>query len=74
VKAVFLRLLEETEYKSNVLRDAVIAPEQARFEIDPRTLDRVPRSRFAYSVSDRIRALFSEYPLLHGEQAQVWST
>lgn len=66
MKAVFLRALEETVDKSAVLREAVMSPAAAfgrtRFEVETETFGQVPRSPFAYWVSDRVRGLFGRHP------------
>lgn len=71
MKAVFLRALEETTDKSVVLREAVMSPEAAlgrtRFEVETEAFGQVPRSPFAYWVSDRVRALFSELPAFESQ-------
>ncbi len=68
MKAVFLRPREETEDKAQVLREAVVLPDQAlgqtRFAVEPTTFGQVPRSPFAYWVSDRVRGLYAELPAL----------
>jgi hypothetical protein len=78
VKAVFLRALEETVDKSAVLREAVHAPEdtvgRTRFEVETESFGQVPRSPFAYWVSDRVRGLFDKHPALHSGSVRVWST
>jgi hypothetical protein len=70
MKTIFLRTLE-AEDKVAALRDAIRNPESAtgrrRFEVDPATFAAVPRSPFAYWVSERIRDLFSERPAFEGE-------
>lgn len=66
MKAVFLRALEELNDKAAVLRAAVSAPAQAlgrtRFEVAPDSFALVPRSPFAYWVSDQLRSLFADLP------------
>jgi hypothetical protein len=64
MKAIFLRALEETDDKSRVILEAITSPGRAlgqtRFEIESEAFQNVPRSPFAYWVSDRVRGLFSE--------------
>lgn len=66
MKAIFLRALEEAEDKDRALRAAITTPERAmgqtRFEVDPATFGSVPRSPFAYWVSDKLRNQFQELP------------
>jgi len=68
MKAIFLRMLEETGDKSRALREAIASPDQAlgqrRFEVEPATFGQVPRSPFAYWSSDSIRKKFSRLPAL----------
>lgn len=70
MKTVFLRVLE-AEDKSGALLEAVREPERARgqqrFDVDPRSFASVPRSPFAYWVSERLRRLFSELPPFEAE-------
>jgi hypothetical protein len=65
MKAVFLRVLE-AEDKAAALLGAVRDPERAkgrqRFEVDPQSFVGVPRSPFAYWISERLRRLFQECP------------
>ena len=71
MKTVFLRALEELTDKESVLRTAIRTPETARgrqrFEVDVTSFSAVPRSPFAYWVSDRLRALFKELPPFEAE-------
>lgn len=66
MKAIFLRALDETEDKSRAVLEAIASLGQVlvqrRFEVDPETFRKIPRSPFAYWVSDRVRALFSDLP------------
>jgi len=61
----FLRVLE-AEDKAAALLAAIREPEAAsgkqRFEVDPASFASVPRSPFAYWVSERLRKLFKELP------------
>ncbi len=63
MKTVFVRVLEADD-KATALLDAVREPERARgrhrFEVDTTSFASVPRSPFAYWVSERIRGLFLE--------------
>ena len=71
MKTVFLRVLEAGD-KAAALLGAVRDPEWAksrqRFEVDPRSFASVPRSPFAYWVSERLRRLFKELPPFEGEE------
>lgn len=71
MKTVFLRVLE-AEDKATALHDALREePERARgrhrFEVDPTSFASVPRSPFAYWVSDRVRRLFKDLPPFEAE-------
>lgn len=63
MKTIFLRVLE-AEDKATALLAAVREPERARgrqrFEVDTTSFASVPRSPFAYWVSERVRGLFLE--------------
>ena len=65
MKTVFLRALEATD-KEPVLRTAIREPRAAlgkqRFEVDTASFASMPRSPFAYWVSERLRRLFQELP------------
>ena len=71
MKAIFLRVLEETEDKNRALREAIASPDRAigrtRFEVKTQAFCQVPRSPFAYWVSDRVRAIFAELPAFEAE-------
>jgi hypothetical protein len=71
MKTVFLRALEELHDKESALQEAINAGDAARgrqrFDVDPESFATVPGSPFAYWVSDRLRALFSELPLFESE-------
>jgi hypothetical protein len=57
---VFLRLVER-EDKSSALREAIVARNGAfRYEVAPESFQSIPRTPFAYWVSERIRRLFEE--------------
>ena len=63
MKAVFIRAIEASiDEKATVLREAVQAGAQARFDADVSTFSQVPRSPFAYWASDAIRGCFANYP------------
>lgn len=70
MRSVFLRLLE-AEDKAIALRQTIQAPEtslgQTRFEVDSESFAGVPRSPFAYWVSDALRALFTQLPRFESE-------
>ncbi len=61
MRTVFLRLLDYSD-KATALRAMIGGPStahgKARFEVDPRTFSAVPRSPFAYWISDRVRRTF----------------
>jgi hypothetical protein len=61
MKTVFLRVLEADD-KAEALLSAIHEPERGRqrFVVDTASFTCVPRSPFAYWVSDRLRALFGE--------------
>lgn len=65
MKTVFLRVLEADD-KAIALLGAVREPKRARgwqrFEVDPTSFSSVPRSPFAYWVSERLLRLFKELP------------
>lgn len=69
-KTIFLRALEADD-KEAALRAAIRDPEAARgkqrFEVDPASFASVPKSPFAYWVSERLRAVFRELPAFEGE-------
>ena len=70
-RAVFLRTLETTN-KEAALRAAIAHPELAhgrqRFDMDPSSFSAVPRSPFAYWVSERLQGLFRCLPLFEGTE------
>jgi hypothetical protein len=63
MKTVFLRVLEADD-KEAALLDAVRDPERARgrqrFDVDQLSFSDLPRSPFAYWVSERLRKVFTE--------------
>lgn len=67
-RTIFLRTLEELNDKAAALRAAIgrqgTARAGQRFDVDPRSFSTVPRSPFAYWVSDRLRLLFQRHPAL----------
>jgi hypothetical protein len=71
MKTIFLRALEEFDDKASVLRMAIQNPEMARgrqrFEVDVASFGAVPRSPFAYWVSDGLRGLFKQLPPFESE-------
>ena len=71
MKAVFLRALEGNADKDRALREAIASPERSmgrtRFDVDHSTFGHMPRSPFAYWVSDRVRAIFAELPAFESE-------
>ncbi|MCY2990804.1 MAG: type II restriction endonuclease subunit M, partial [Planctomycetota bacterium] len=62
---IFFRLLD-CQDKAAALLEQIRSPDDARgrrrFDVDPADFARVPRSPFAYWVSERMRRLFSELP------------
>jgi hypothetical protein len=70
MKTVFIRAIEATD-KAQAIRQAIHAPDEAlgqtRFEVDPQSFSVVPRTPFAYWVSDRVRRMFQELPPFEGE-------
>lgn len=70
MKAVFLRLIEANDKEAALLRMLRGSENQdARryFRIDPSRFSTVPRSPFAYWVSDRLRGLFSDLQRFESE-------
>ncbi len=70
MKTIFLRALEAEDKEAALLaaiRDPAAARGKQRFEVDPASLASVPRSPFAYWVSERLRGLFRELPAFGGE-------
>jgi hypothetical protein len=70
MKTTFLRVLEADD-KAAALLAAIRDPETARgkqrFEVNPASFASVPRSPFAYWVSERLRGLFNALPPLESE-------
>jgi len=74
MKAIFFRIIE-TDDKAAALREGIRTPTHpSRFEVDPASFAAVPRSPFAYWVSDQVRLIFARGPMLHGGRFAVWST
>ena len=65
MKTVFLRVLE-AENKAAALLEAIREPKSAigqqRFEMEPGRFARIPRSPFAYWVTERVSEVFSRLP------------
>ena len=65
VKTVFLRVLEADD-KAAALRNVIRQPDLLRdkqyFEVRAADFATVPKSPFAYWVSERVRQLFAELP------------
>lgn len=65
MKAVILRALEADD-KAACVRRAIHCPDEAegrqRFEVDISSFKEVPRSPFAYWVSEQVRQIFAEFP------------
>jgi hypothetical protein len=73
MKTVFIRAIEAAvDEKAAVLREAVLAGAQSRFDADVSTFSQVPRSPFAYWIGDATRELFYKFPALE-QQALVAS-
>ncbi len=71
---VFIRVVEAGD-KEAALRAAVAdRGSPLRFNADTGSLGDIPRSPFAYWVSDSVRRLFLELPQLHKTPHAVWST
>jgi len=69
MKTVFIRAIEAADdEKAAVLREAVQAGSQSRFDADVSTFSQVPRSPFAYWASDDIRACFANNPRFESER------
>jgi hypothetical protein len=65
MKAIFLRVIDADDKGTALLeaiqqRDASL--NEVRYDVDPATFARIPRSPFAYWVSDRVRAAFTRLP------------
>jgi len=69
MKTVFFRVLEPVvAEKATALRQAVRHGQPTRFEVDLQELQQLPRSPFAYWVSDSIRACFGRLPRFEGNK------
>ncbi len=70
MNTIFVRVLD-AEDKAKALLNAVHAPVSTRgrqrFDVDPASFASVPRSPFAYWVSDRFRRLFTQIPSFEAE-------
>lgn len=76
MKTLFLQLLESEDKAADL--SAAIArrpggPSRGRFEVDPRSFSVIPRSPFAYWVSDRVRDLYAALPKLEAPGRQAVS-
>ncbi len=75
-EALFFRLLSHGD-KSTMLAEAISAVREGRglksmtYAVDVSSFRQVPGAPFTYSVSDRIRSLFSELPSFEGEGRTV---
>jgi len=75
VRAVFLRALNDANKADAILSaiEAKLGPEnRRRFELEPRSLGAIPRSPFAYWVSDSIRGLFTRLPRFADSGREAW--
>jgi hypothetical protein len=74
MKTVFLRVLEDSD-KAAALRRAITEPgasrDAMRFDVNPTEFSVVPRSPFAYWVSDRLRSLYTELPSFASDQREA---
>jgi len=71
VKTIFLRLVEAGDKAAALLRiigDPTYAQNPQRFYVDPADFVNVPRSPFAYWISENIRRLFKELPSFEGPE------
>src|SRR2546422_356294 len=77
MKTVFLRAIEDAD-KATALLAAIREPEakvyKQRFEVDTASFAAVPRSPFAYWVSEKVLGIFASFGPLHGEGRLVVST
>ena len=65
MKTVFIRAIEAAvDEKAAVLREAVQAGAQSRFDADVSTFSQVPRSPFCYWVSELTVGIFQKHPSL----------
>jgi hypothetical protein len=68
MKTVFIRAIEAAvDEKAAVLREAVQAGAQSRFDADVSTFSQVPRSPFAYWASEGLIRCFSTFSPLNAE-------
>lgn len=68
MKTVFIRAIEApVDEKAAVIRAAVRGASATRFEVDQQAFAQVPRSPFAYWVSDAIRNCFVSFPTLQDQ-------
>lgn len=77
MKAVFLRAIEvPVDDKAALLRASVrqAAVPGTRFEVDLDGFRQVPRSPFAYWVSNKVTRVFRTYQRLHAGRSKAWST
>ena len=69
MKTVFIRAIEAAvDEKAAVLREAVQAGAQSRFDADIATFSEVPRSPFAYWASDASRLCFRSHPKFESDE------
>jgi hypothetical protein len=65
MKAVFLRMIEETQDKEGAIREAIASAGDAkRHEVEPASFLRIPRSPFAYWASETLLCLYQTLPSL----------
>jgi hypothetical protein len=76
MKTIFLKVLASGD-KAESLRAAIREPQQAigehRFEVDVESFSTIPRSPFAYWVSEKLRGLFKTLPAFEqdGKTARI---
>lgn len=67
IETVFIRAIEvPIDEKAAAIRAAVNGPTMARFQVAPSNFASIPKSPFAYWVSDSLRAMFSKHPPFSG--------
>jgi hypothetical protein len=75
MRAVFLRTLNDADKRGAIL-SAIEARggfgNYRRFELEPRSFGAIPRSPFAYWVSDSIRNLFTRLPRFAESGREAW--
>src|SRR5690242_6140438 len=70
MKTIFLRVLEADDKAAillNAIHERAASLGRQRFEVDAESFAAIPRTPFAYWVSDRLRELFRELPHFEAE-------